>query len=456
VLLALQNHNQTTSDSTAMKTPRLISSTLSAAALSLAFIVPAGLRAADHRDGPTFGPPTRFDVADVYAFLDPRDNDKVVLIGTIGGFIVPGEAVNEGAFDSTGLFSFAIENDGDARADMFIDVRFSRRAIREGASSPSQDAFVSFRNESRRVLRCPQGVFSAPVTQPTLNEVANPQIVTELANEEHPAPDIQFFAGEVDDPFFFDIPGFSRFVGSVLAGSPDPSRLNRGRDTFAGYNIVAIALRVPATMLRDATPKAGTVAPTKIGVSFTTAQGNVQTVRGERVSLGRWHQLDRMGIPGVNVAFIGFNRKEAYNSASTQDDANGVFFDDIAGTLAALGTNAANTALLASIVGLPPAKPLKKSDPRGTGDFLRLETDKALLPNDGLGGPSSNANGFPNGRRLADDVIDTVLSLVTNGAITGGDHVNANDVLFQPAFPFLALPQQPREGTGNVEDNTRN
>jgi hypothetical protein len=53
-------------------------------------------------------------------------------------------------------------------------------------------------------------------------------------------------------------------------------------------------------------------------------------------------------------------------------------------------------------------------------------------------------------------VIDTVLSLVTNGAITGGDHVNANDVLFQPAFPFLALPQQPREGTGNVEDNTRN
>ena len=53
-------------------------------------------------------------------------------------------------------------------------------------------------------------------------------------------------------------------------------------------------------------------------------------------------------------------------------------------------------------------------------------------------------------------MIDTVLFLVTNGVITAGDHVNASDVPLQSAFPFLALPQQQREGAGNVEDNTRN
>ena len=61
---------------------------------------------------------------------------------------------------------------------------------------------------------------------------------------------VDFFAGEVDDPFPFDIPGFARFVASVLGGAPDPTLLTRGRDTFAGYNTLAIALRFPVSLLR--------------------------------------------------------------------------------------------------------------------------------------------------------------------------------------------------------------
>ena len=63
--------------------------------------------------------------------------------------------------------------------------------------------------------------------------------------------------------------------------------------------------------------------------------------------------------------------------------------------------------------------------------------------------------GYPNGRRPADDVIDTILFLVTNEALTTGDHVNANDVPFRDAFPFFAAPQQPFP-PGTVDDNTRN
>jgi hypothetical protein len=72
-------------------------------------------------------------------------------------------------------------------------------------------------------------------------------------------------------------------------------------------------------------------------------------------------------------------------------------------------------------------------------------------------GPSGGTNagaGFPNGRRPADDVVDTFLFLVTNGAITTGDNVNSNDVPFRNTFPFLASPQQPR--ASGTDDNTRN
>ena len=60
---------------------------------------------------------------------------------------------------------------------------------------------------------------------------------------------MSFFAGEVDDPFFFDIPAFAGFVASVLAGAADPTLFDRGRDTFAGYNIMSIALSIPTTLL---------------------------------------------------------------------------------------------------------------------------------------------------------------------------------------------------------------
>ena len=60
------------------------------------------------------------------------------------------------------------------------------------------------------------------------------------------------------------------------------------------------------------------------------------------------------------------------------------------------------------------------------GDFLRLDV---TMPNSGNQG-GTGPNGFPNGRRLADDVIDILLNIITNGALTTGDNVNANDVLF--------------------------
>ena len=84
------------------------------------------------------------------------------------------------------------------------------------------------------------------------------------------------------------------------------------------------------------------------------------------------------------------------------------------------------------------------------GDFLRLNFSSA---NTGTGGGNNAGAGFPNGRRLRDDVIDTILFFIANQN-TLGDNVNANDVPFRDTFPFLAAPQQPR--ASGTDDNTRN
>lgn len=379
-----------------------------------------GALAADHGDAPLPDEDRPADVDDVYAFLDPNDNSKVVLIATLYGFIVPGEAVNFGAFDPRVRYRFGLETTGDARADQFIEISFSPRT---GAAAP-QTATV--------VLPFGQ-IINAPTTVATLADAPNSPVITTDA-----ATGVSFFAGTTDDPFFFDIPGFSRFVSSVLAGSPNAGALQRGRDSFAGYNVRSIALSIPASHFRlQSSP--GNPGGNVIGVSFQTQRQKRTVINrdGTFSTTGGFFTIDRMGVPAVNVALIPFARKDEYNFANTVDDANGRFAGDIVATLKALGTNDANIGILAQVAVL-------------NGDFLRLNL---ATSNNGAGGGNNAGAGFPNGRRLQDDVIDTLLFFIANQNPLG-DSVDANDLAFRDSFPFLAPPQQPR--AVGVDDNTRN
>src|SRR5688500_16771819 len=96
---------------------------------SLAFSVLPGrmARAAGHCDAPNEPGDQASDLADVFVFLDPNDNTKLTIVGTFRGFIVPSEAVNFGVFDQTTTYRFDIENTGDPKPDMMIDVSFSAK-----------------------------------------------------------------------------------------------------------------------------------------------------------------------------------------------------------------------------------------------------------------------------------------------------------------------------------------
>jgi Domain of unknown function (DUF4331) len=372
------------------------------------------LHAADHAESTSVAGDPGADIADVFAFLDPNDNSRVILAMDVEGFVVPSELSNLSFFSPDVLYRFYIENTGDAAPDQTIDITFSPQTSR----SQPQNATIKLPNGQ---------TFTAPTTVQTLNDSPNAYTVTGDGNS-----GVQFFAGLTDDPFFFDIVGFNRFVGSVLAGSPDAKQLTRGRDSFAGYNIHMMALSIPATLLKGSS--------NIIGVSGATLRPNLTSrgVNGEIRATGNYIQIDRMGIPAVNTALVPFARKNEYNSATPVDDAAGKFANDIVATLKALGTNDKYIGILA---GVAVAK----------GDYLRLDLSVA---NSGPSGGNNAGAGFPNGRRPGDDVIDTILTLVANGTPLG-DNVNSNDVPLGNSFPYFAPPQQPR-ASGTVDDNTRN
>lgn len=418
------------------------------------------LRAADHGDSPIASNNQNIDIADFYLFLDPNNNDNVVLLATIRGFIAAGENGNFGIFDPNVRYQFEIENTGDAAADGTIDVTFTPRvagpgpAPREILQVPqAQTATVSFSKKFKNGSGQKLGSFSGLATTPSNTATTPPaQVVVEIGDT-----GASFFAGMVDDPFFFDIPAFGAFIASIRANAPDGSVFSRGRDSFAGYNIMAIALSIPKTLLLGSE---GTV----IGAAFNAQKQIVQKPSkktGQLKAKGAFKTIDRAGVPAVNVALVPFNRKDEYNFSTTTDDAKLKFGGDILATLAALGTQGAdvfpptgNALVLAQVAVL-------------NGDLLRLDTSVA---NTGPNGGDNPEAIFPNGRRLKDDVIDIALTLIANGnpfdmntADDLRDNVGASDPLPTSAFPFVAPPNQPLPRGGvfpapdtNVDDKTRN
>ncbi len=394
---------------------------LAACALTAALLPGASkLSASDHIDSPSITQDRGSDLTDTYAFLDPNDNEQVVLIMSTQGFVVSGEHFGMAIFDHNIRYRFEIENTGDAKPDLFVDVVYSKGLGRE----KTQMATITL----------PDGKsFTAPTTMST-QEYKAPEIVVSTDKESG----AKFYAGVADDPFFLDDTGANRLVGSALKnpGHPETSYLSErgGRDTYAGFNTLITAVSVPAKMLKSASDVIGVNAVAQRHVTQKFGAEGVLTGEGD------WVNVDRDGNPLVNNGLIPPPRKDEYNAASTTDDAAGKFKDDIVESLKAMNTDEEHIAKLAKIAV-------------ENGDILRLDL---TVPNKGDGGGSNKDGGFGKmgGRRLQDDVVDMVFTMIANGK-TLSDKVDANEKPFRDKFPFVADATQPfRSGTG-ADDHTR-
>ncbi len=154
-----------------------------------------------------------------------------------------------------------------------------------------------------------------------------------------------------------------------------------GTDTFAGANVSAIVLELPSAELVNA----------NVGIYANTLEDGTQ--------------IDRVGRPGINTVLIPSGSKDAFNAGDPVNDP-AEFTDEIEASLTALGGDPSLSGIL-----LP--------------DLLTFDT--------------TSSDGFLNGRKLTDDVIDTELGLVSGGALTT-DGVDGNDKPFLNVFPFLAAP----------------
>ncbi|MEO7317430.1 MAG: DUF4331 family protein, partial [Chthoniobacteraceae bacterium] len=218
-------------------------------------------------------------------------------------------------------------------------------------------------------------------------------------------------------------------------GSPNKALFGArgGRDTYAGFNTLMTVVSVPAALLKGRS--------NIIGINGVTQRGRVQIISGGAVTgHGSYVNVDRQGNPLVLNGLISAPLKNLYNSATTRSDARGVFVADLTKNLTNLGTQPAFIDQILTVI-------------QKNGDILRLDL---TVPNSGPQGGNNPNGGFGNkgGRRLVDDVVDGVFTLINNGVLLT-DFVNGNEVPFRNEFPFVADPTQPFPPGQTPEDNTR-
>ncbi len=296
---------------------------------------------------------------------------------------------------------------------------------------------------------------------------------------------VRVFAGTVDDPFYidlgaaFDSLNFRAAVGGgVLTPSQDnDDNTNVASDTVSGYNVNSIAIEVPITMLTSTGTKLPSSSPmATIGAFGTTSRARVQIRRAPfpSQSAGSFSQIQRMGNPLINELIIGTGFKDSWSMSQPSNDATFANFalDPVLARVfnAVYGINIPappRADLLPLVQYLPPIA--AAGTPAGpVADLLRLNTGVAstsAASRKRLGVLASDFGGFPNGRRVSDDVTDIAARAVA-GVLCGvtapckdstgatflgtsvpriGDGVNTNDVAYQETFPYVAFAQSGRD-----------
>jgi hypothetical protein len=240
------------------------------------------------------------------------------------------------------------------------------------------------------------------------------------------------WAGQAEDPFFLDLRVFDLLYGGDFSETGD--------DTLAGFNVNSVALQVPR---RELANKNQPNRRPKVGIWTTTDR---------KGTTGGWHQISRLGMPLVNEVVIPLKDKDRFNASRPKND--GQFLRYV--------THPELPKLIEAVYGVEaPAEPrddlvsvfltgIKGLNMPVTPNFkpseqlrLNMNTPPTENPNR-LGVIGGDNQGYPNGRRLADDVIDISLQVVM-GELVGspndlGDGVDGNDAQFRDSFPYLALP----------------
>ncbi|HEX9989814.1 MAG TPA: DUF4331 domain-containing protein [Chloroflexia bacterium] len=466
-----------------MKLPKLLSTALATAmvfGLAAFGVHSTQTSASSHREAPLISNDPIADGTDLYAFVSPDKPDTVTIITGWYPFEEPVGGPNYYMFGDDVLYEIYVDNVGDAEAHVTYQFRF-KTTVGNGNTFLYNTGPVESINSAN--LNIKQTYSVTRIVNGQATEVAKDLAVPPVNVGAKSTPNYEalsnagihdmagggkVFAGQTDDPFFVDLNVFDLLTIRKL-----PGNMGGGIDGLKGYNLQTIAIQVPKSELAlgGKAPTAATDPSAVIGV-WTGASRQATRVlspNGTMKSSGDYVLVSRLGAPLVNEVVVPLAAKDLWNSSYPRDDAQflgGVTDPELARLFKAIYNiqvpptprDDLVAIFLTGIPGAtqPPTSTLKPSEELR----LNMAVPPSANPNP-LGVVGGDLAGYPNGRRLADDVTDISLKAVAGAAYPLfhpdfkpdplaaqlGDGVDANDVPFRSSFPYVAVAH---DGTSSV------
>jgi hypothetical protein len=464
---------------------------------AIAFGWQATATGSSHREAPLVSKDPSIDSTDVYAFVSPDNASTVTLIANWIPFEEPAGGPNFYHFDEADLARYwiKVDNDGDAICDIGFLFSFTTEIQNPNTFlyntlpiANLTDPQYNYRQTYDVVRYDGAGSTDCMAGSTTLladDKTMPPDYVGKRSTRPYPplrqqaiyglSGGGQVFVGQRDDPFFVDI-GSIFDLGALRpfnAAHLIPLKTMNGKDNVGGFNTHTTALQLPKSALVTGDCD-GTAGDTDcvIGVWATADRATVITRSfGAETGSGGWVQVSRLGNPLVNEAVIPLAIKDAfsgldpsvdyalYTSGSPAGDLlkSAVLTPEL-GTLIPVLYPGVNTPApprldvqLVFLQGIPGLNQM--STGYTPAEYLRLNTGIAptadVCQGKRMGVLAGDIAGFPNGRRLEDDVTDAAIRVVAGVLVDGfnispnkdlRDGVAHNDRECLPSFPYMADP----------------
>ena len=453
-----------------------IMAALAAAALTVSMVF-----GSSHREAPRIMLDPSADNTDVYAFTAKDAPGSLTVVANWVPLEEPAGGPYFGKLDPRARYYVKIDNTGDGREDVAYRWKFRNK----------------FRNPNSFLYAAPT---VTSVNDPDINFVQTYDLYREEYNKDGDrksskliadnvpvAPDNvgpktipnyepvwlgaiapvrgggKTFVGPADDPFFVDLGAVFDGINIDKPGRPNIGLGNQGggKDDVSSYNTHAFVLQVPeAQVTRDGkSVKDMKSTNAVVGVWASTERQRIKVRRttASRHVKRHWVQVSRLGNPLINEVVIPIGKKDKFNRTSPADDLQnfGTFALNpeparLLNALFNLGVKETNRTdiVQALLTGVPGLTQIGKN--AAPADTLKLNLGVAPSATENRFGVLANdLAGFPNGRRLADDVTDIELRVIGGALLPAdqggkqlplGDGVDRNDKPFRATFPYVATP----------------
>lgn len=457
-------------------------------AMALMLSMVASAVGSSHREAPFIAGDPRADNTDVYAFVSPDAPNTVTVVANYIPLQEPAGGPNFYNFSDDVNYVIEFDNNGDGVEDIKYEFRFTTTVV-----DPSTFLYVTspvtFAGGQYQGLNVRQTYSITEVRDGQRRTIANNLVVPpnnvgprstpnyeSLAEEGihqvqmRPGVRMRVFAGQRDEAFpvdlgsIFDLGGLRPFNAAHIIPLP----VEDGVNTTTGFNVHSIVIQVPKSQL-----VAG--GDPVLGIYANSERRQVQVF--DPVSLdvetsGPWTQISRLGHPLINEVVIALADKDRFNRSEPADDAQfleyvtnpilGEVIPAIYPVFTCFPEPPRNDLVTIYLTGIPGLNQPQNVQP---AELLRLNTSIAPTPfdeQDPLGLLAGQLDGFPNGRRLVDDVVDISLQAIAGATPLGdcegespnnqlGDGVVGNDMPYLESFPYMPTPH---EGYSHEHDHS--